>query len=87
MRCQPRVSPPGRAALFEERAHALDAVGFGEIVDHRERRYGISLVERPLDLVVERALADRQRRSRLLRDRLGQRLRLLDARGPREPRG
>ena len=48
--------------------------GLGEIVDHRHRRRGVGLVERLLDLVVERALADRERRGRMACDRARERL-------------
>src|SRR6185437_7154783 len=67
--------PPGGLALFQERAKALDRIGFGEIVDHRKRGDRIGLVERLFDLGVEGALADRQRRARMLRDCPGQPLR------------
>jgi hypothetical protein len=72
------VSPPCRPTLLEERADALDRIGFGEIVDHRQGGDRVGFVERPLNLGVERPLADRQGRRGLLRDRFGQRLRLLE---------
>src|SRR5271154_1298815 len=64
---------PNRPPLVEESAEAFDRIGLGEIVDHRDRSERVSLVERPLDLGVERALADRQRRGRVTRDRPGER--------------
>src|SRR5580698_8541159 len=72
------VTPPCRPARFQDRAHALDAIGFREIVDHGDRRHGIGFVERLLDLTVEGALADRERRAGLLRDGSGERLRLFE---------
>ena len=64
------VSLPGRPALLEKPAHTLDAIGISEVVDHRQRGDGIGLIERLLDLGVEGALADRQRRGGLLSDGL-----------------
>ena len=58
-------SAPAGLALLEECGHPLDGVRLGQIVDHRLGRQRIGHVERLFDLLVEGALADRQRRRRV----------------------
>jgi hypothetical protein len=60
---------PARRPLVEKRGGAFGGIGVEQVFDHRARGERVGFVERHVDLAIERALADRQRRRRTGGDR------------------
>src|SRR5579864_6358743 len=65
---------PARGALFDERVDTLGRVRIGHVAGHHFGRDRIRIAERPVDLAIERALAEGHHRSAPRNDPIGEEL-------------